>query len=237
MNFPIRKFTKLSRIIAYWAITCFHLRDVRILTVLFQIFAKNKHIDEGCFASLHHLPFPMPKITAEKSKHFNEVFGSSTTQNHRPNLIEKEKSSHQLPFSPSSQAAKNTNAVVQCDECGKWRCMYSKLELKKYTAVKLNRFNQEFVYSCGTVPQDIVLYDVQYSNIIANVFVKANLTRCSPIEIPFYSSCNDPICFYCGCEEENSLEKDDAKYPICKICISKKLLPVDKRTRSIKPKK
>ena len=91
---------------------------------------KNKHI-EGFFASLHRLPFPMPKITAGKFKHFNEVYGSSTTQNHRPSLIEKEKSSHQMPFSPSSQAAKNTNVVVQCDECGKWRCMYSKLKLKK----------------------------------------------------------------------------------------------------------
>ena len=127
-----------------------------------------------------------------------------------------------MSFSPSSQAAKNTNVVVQCDECGKWRCIYSKLKLKKYTAVKLNRFNQEFVYSCGTVLHE------QCSNIIANVFVKVNLTCNSPIEIPFYSACNDPICFYCGCEEENSLEKEDAKYPICKICISKKLLPVEK---------
>ena len=55
--------------------------------------------------------------------------GKSRQEGNRPGQIEKEKSSHHMPFSPSSQSAKNTGTVVQCDECGKWRCVYSERKL------------------------------------------------------------------------------------------------------------
>ena len=67
--------------------------------------------------------------------------------------------------------------------------MYSKYKLKKDVSTKLSRFNEEFIYSCGTILQDTVPYDDTYNDIIT-VFVKANHTCASPMEIPFYSACN-----------------------------------------------
>lgn len=108
-----------------------------------------KHLENDMFSTLHHLPFPMKKLGDEKFKHFDEVYGEITSEGNRPGLIEKEKSSHHMPFSPSSQSAKNTGTVVQCDECGKWRCMYSEHKLKKDVSSLLERFNEEFNYTCG----------------------------------------------------------------------------------------
>ena len=65
------------------------------------------------------------------------------------------------------------------------------------------------------------------------MFVKANLTCRTEIEIPFYSSCNYPICIYCGCNDKGSLVEEEGKYPICNSCVTKKLLPKDKSTRVV----
>ena len=75
-----------------------------------------KLLENKIISTLHHLPFPMLKQSEEKFRPFNELYGSATNENHRPGRFEKEASSHQMPFPPSSQNAKNTGVVVQCDE-------------------------------------------------------------------------------------------------------------------------
>ena len=185
------------------------------------------------FSTLHHLPFPMKKLGDEKFKHFDKEYGEIASEGNRPGLIEKEKSSHHMPFSPSSQSAKNTGTVVQCDECGNWRCVYSERKLKKDVSSLLEWFNEEFNYTCGVVLQELILYDTKYSKIQELMFVKANLTCRTEIEIPFYSSCNDPICIYCGCDDKGSLVEEEGKYPICNACVTKNFLPKDKRTRVV----
>ena len=115
-----------------------------------------KHLANDMFSTLHHLPFLMKKLGDEKFKHFDEVYGEITSEGNRPGLIEKVKSSHHMPFSPSSQSANNTGTVVQCDECGKWRCVYSKRKLKKDVFSLLERFNEEFNYTCWVVLQELI---------------------------------------------------------------------------------
>ena len=126
-----------------------------------------------------------------------------------------------MPFSLSSESAKNTVVVVQCGEYGKWRCMYSQDKLKKDVAVLLNRFNEDFFYTCGVVLQDDLL-DSTYERIQELMFVKANLNCRIEIEVTYYSACNDAICIYCGCEDISHLVESDGKYPICKTYISEK---------------
>ena len=172
----------------------------------------------------------MRKSTDENFKHFNDVYDEVTSESHLLSLTEKEKKSHKIPFSPSRQSAKITGVVVQCGECGKWRCMYSQHKLKKDVAVLLNRFNEEFNYTCGVLLQDVLL-DSTYERIQELIFVKANLNCRIEIEVTYYSACNDAICIYCGCDDISHLVESDGKYPICKTCISKKLLAKDKRTR------
>ena len=169
------------------------------------------------------------ELNNEKFKHFVDLFGIATNESHRPGAIEKEKSKHRVPFSPSSQYAKNTGTVIQCFECGKWRVFYSKYKLKKNQLECLVRFTEEFMYTCGTFIQDAVFYDEEYKDVYENVYAKANLTCSSQIEIPFYSACNDPICIYCGTEDR--LIVKEGKHPICEPCIARKLLPVDKIMR------
>ena len=71
--------------------------------------------------------------------------------------------------------------AVQCGEIGKWCCMYSKNNPKKDVAMKLIRFNGEFVSSCGTILQDTVLYDEYCNGNITNDFVKGNVTCTTPV--------------------------------------------------------
>ena len=85
--------------------------------------------------------------------------------------------------------------------------------------------------SCATVVLQDVALDSKYERIQELIFVKGNLTCRTEIEIPYYSACNDAICIYCGCDDKAHLLESDGKYPICKTCISKKLLAKDKRTR------
>ena len=82
------------------------------------------------------------------------------------------------------------------------------------------------MYTCGTFIQDAVFYDEDYKDVHENVYVKANLTCSSQIELPYYTAWSDPLCIYCGTEIR--LDIQPYKYPICAPCISKKLLPIDK---------
>jgi hypothetical protein len=189
-----------------------------------------KHLDDHKFSNLHHLPFPMPmELNKEKFKHFQAVFGKPSTESFRPGALEKEKSKHRMPFSPSAQLAKNTGTVIQCTQCCKWRVLYSKYKLKKTQLDDLVRFTEEFHYTCGTFIQNAVFYDEEYKSVYENVYVKSNLVCETNIEIPYYSSSADPICIYCGTEEQLQLQAE--KYPICQRCLSLKLLPIDKRMR------
>ena len=140
-----------------------------------------------------------------------------------------------MPFSPSSQMAKNAGTVIQCGQCCKWRVLYSKYKLKEEQLKCLNRFTEEFIYTCGTFIQDAVFLDDEYKAVYENVYVKANLTCSANIEIPFYSACDDSICIYCGAEDRLNIIPE--KYPICQPCLAKKLLPIDVRTRKSQGKK
>ena len=73
--------------------------------------------------------------------------------------------------------------------------------------------------------------DVEDS-ILKSVFVKQNLRCESPIEIPYYSAGNDPICYYCGGQNELSTNTD--YYPLCTSCHGKE--QIHKRTRFFTPK-
>ena len=93
-----------------------------------------------------------------------------------PGTVEKENSKHRMPFTPSSQYAKNTSTVIQCVDCGKWRCVYSKYKLKHAQMNALQKFTTEFFYTCDTCIQDAEYYDDEFQLVYENVYVKANLT-------------------------------------------------------------
>ena len=66
---------------------------------------------------------------------FADAYGTSTTENDRSSLIQGRKMKT-LTYSPSEQHARNTGVLVQCDECDKWRLLFSKRKLTAMQAME-----------------------------------------------------------------------------------------------------
>ena len=91
---------------------------------------KSPRLPTEVFNEIHHLPDPEPS-GPDHYKFFDDVYGQPTSEKHRPSLIQKNQTKHGIPFSPSAQCAKNVGIVVQCQECDKWRCLYSKRKISQ----------------------------------------------------------------------------------------------------------
>lgn len=154
---------------------------------------KPPRVPSNIFCDIHHLPDPIPED--DKYKDFEEVYGSQTSEEYRPSLLTPGEKQHGMPFPPSLQYAKNVKIILQCGECSKWRVIYSKFALKKVERVELENIFEDIEYTCGSIFSDIECHS---NSVLRSVFVKRNLTYNSPIEKPYYSADNTPICYYCG---------------------------------------
>ena len=83
-------------------------------------------INSETFPTIHYLPNPVPGAH-DHYKGFEEVYGESPMDKHRPSIQSKQQRS--LNFSPSQQHVKNVELLVQCEECGKWRLLFCKHKL------------------------------------------------------------------------------------------------------------
>ena len=54
---------------------------------------------------------------------------------------------------------------------------------------------QDILYSCGSGLQEIEHDD---HSVLHKVFTRMNLNCASPIEIPYYNTNYEPLCYYCG---------------------------------------
>ena len=201
------------------------------------MFSVKKCVDPSCickpprlsreqFDSLHHLPDPVPD--GDHYKKFENLYGSTTTEQHRPSLQEC-KGKCGMPFTPTAQYANNVKLVLQCHECEKWRLViYCNCRLSPKEKSELSEILESVQYSCGCALQDIEHDD---ESILQKVFTRANLTCLSPIEIPYYSTnAHEPLCFHCG--SEGTIDDDinlKDKYPICAQCLAKKPLIMRRR--------
>ena len=77
---------------------------------------------------LSFLPEPIRKENGHY-KGFNEVYGT-LTEDSRPSLTARSSSNKKkMLYSPSIQHAKNTNLMVQCEECSKWRLIFAIIKI------------------------------------------------------------------------------------------------------------
>ena len=91
------------------------------------------------FKSLHHLPDLQPR----GSDHYNDfesLYGTDTSEVHRPSLQSKRIKGHDVPFSPSTQHAKNSGIVINCTECQKPRVLHSEKKLSQVQNAEVMRF-------------------------------------------------------------------------------------------------
>ena len=130
-------------------------------------------LSSGIFKTIHHLPDPEPaKTNPEKYACFQDLYGKvnqKIVDVHLPSKNSKGKE-HGMPFSPSAQVAKNTKLVLQCEECLRWRCVYSKQKISKVEKSQAMQLFELISYSCGASLQDVV----EFSGDVTHIYCQSN---------------------------------------------------------------
>ena len=170
---------------------------------------KPVRLDSNRFNTLHFLPSPVPADDGHYHP-FEQVYGSKTTEEHRPSLKAKRHCSS-IGFSPSQQHVKNVNIVILCDECELWRLLFCRYKITVQERTLLQTILQDVSYSCGATLEDLDL-----PGRLKGVCIKAHTCN-DPIEKLYYSSGFEPICYYCGILVEDSPDF----FPQCESCSSK----------------
>ena len=165
------------------------------------------------FSSLHFLPDPIPGKDGHYCS-FTEIYGKSTSEEHRPSLQKPKGRQKSLPFVASVQHVKNASIMIQCEECEMWRLVYSKYKLTEAQRKALNSAFNDFTFTCGAQLQDLGL------DFIGND-ICTRIIRCyEPLEKLYYSvGTYEQICIYC-CSSKDLTTKD-GYFPQCNTCIGK----------------
>ena len=163
---------------------------------------------------------------------FESIYGTQTTEEHRPSLVARNQGGHQIPFSPSSQTANTVKQLLYCVDCGKPRVMYSQTKLSTEEKETLDLLTDVLQYSCGGVLSELKSPDnCRENEILDKVHVRANLVCANPVEIPYYSSkAFVDVCFHCG--KKDDISRDEGAYPACNNCKGSKSVAL-KRKRNI----
>ena len=175
---------------------------------------KPVRMDIDQFKNIHCLPDPVMGPD-DHYKPFSDVYGTPTTENDRPSQIQRRKTKT-LTYSPSEQHVKNAGVLVQCDECDKWRLLFSKRKLSLRERTQLEQIIADVSYSCGATTEDLLFPDTLKS-------VGMRIHNCiDPIEKIYYSAySDDPICIHCGTSNNLTLPVNlDTFYPFCLDCSS-----------------
>lgn len=164
------------------------------------------------FEKLAFLPNPVLQEDGHY-KPFDTVYGTKTSEEHRPSLQKRPTRRKTLSFVASVQHAKNTNLMVQCEECEMWRLVYSKCKLNISELSTLQGMLEDFTYTCGAS-----LFDLGLVGRLEDVVIRD--LRChDPLEKLYYSLNHKPICIYCC--TENDLCSPEGCYPQCQDCSTK----------------
>ena len=166
------------------------------------------------FEKLRFLPDPLMQDDGHYLP-FDKAFTSDTTEKDRPSLKRKSVAKP-LPFSPSVQHAKNTDTMVQCEECDSWRLVFSKKKLPNTARSTLQSILEDVSYTCGSSFEDLDLPDS-----LASIVIRDH--RCEdPIERLCYSAGYEYICIFCATASDLLESLPESTYPICSTCSATK---------------
>jgi len=144
-----------------------------------------------------------------------------TTEEFLPSAKETLEKGHRCPFNPTAQTARNVGTVIQCQDCGKWRCLHSNRKLKQAERDELSVILDTVLYSCGSTLDDLKPEEGSDETVLNVVFVRANFCCRSAIEYTYYSAGYEPICIYCASEAPQIRE---GYYPQCEDCSGEKAI-------------
>ncbi|CAB4381993.1 unnamed protein product [Rhizophagus irregularis] len=172
------------------------------------------------FNTLSFLPDPIP--SQDNTDHyatFQDVYGTETTEKYRPTYMKSQASAEPIP--KSILVVSKIRGYINCEDCGKRRCVYSEKSLTHEEQEDFQQVLDSYSYSCGApvFPDDHYLKEL--------IFVCTQISCDSPIEILYYSSRksgNYPICYYCGEREDLVTPPQSLRecfkqiYPLCEEC-------------------
>ena len=179
--------------------------------------------DDLDFSQVHSLPDPIPIADKTKYKQFSDVYGTITTEHHRPSLSNQQQKKKR-EFGPTAQFVRNVGIVIECNECNKWRVLYSKSKLFPIEVSTLERYLDTIQYICGDSFENLGESD-DVGEIFKKVRVDDSLLCDRLMEVAYYSSgLFEDICFRCGkvpeneCDESNKVSVDEGYYYYCDEC-------------------
>lgn len=185
------------------------------------------------FETLNHLPDPVPR--GDHYDDFESLYGTETSEIHRPSYNPQKVKGHNIPFSPSIQRAKNANVVIQCDECQKWRVVHAEKKLSPDKRIQVLNEIDNLAYTCGSIFQDIIDYEESFLK-KNEVYVRKNINCSDGISIHYYGAGNELICVHCG-TLDNLVERDSQSvYPMCQTCIAEKKVWIKRNVRAFRAK-
>ena len=172
------------------------------------------------FKALAWLPDPV--IDQARPDHYlpySDVKGSDTDDTTHPSLQEKASRNRleEQGCDSSMFTAQRVRLTVNCSECGKPRCLYSRTALSTGDQDRLKMELEQFEYSCGSpvLPPESKLH--------GTVFVKLAINCSDHVEFAYYSAKLNlhGVCCHCGAEDASKPQALLAKYfvvlPICRV--------------------
>jgi len=171
---------------------------------------KPVNLPRHVFDTIKHLPFPMPGSDGHYLS-FSDVLSKETSEEHRPSFKKKPSNAKKktLPFYASVQHVKNSQLMVQCEECNMWRLVFSKHKLTIVQRQKLQAILEGHSYSCGAK-----LSELELNSEFKDVEIRDHACG-DTIEKLYYSAGLEPICVYCGVDHPFTSE---SQYPQCENC-------------------
>ena len=171
-------------------------------------------LDSNVFETLSFFPDPIPE-NDDHYKSFSDVYGQTTSEQHRPSLTKKPR--QKIGFVPSQQHVKNVSTLIQCEECDKWRLMFCSHKLSRQEIVTLTKCLDDVSYTCG-----ILFSGLNLPGRLKTVCVKDH--ACADRTEKLYYSCGfEPICCYCATTD---VANDLINYPVCSECFLEGQKPI-----------
>ena len=99
--------------------------------------------------------------------------------------------------------------MLQCDECGCWRLLYSKKKLKAGERQRLEQELDGLMFTCGSS-----LEELELPALLKEVYIR-NVNCADPIKKLYYSAGCGPICIYCATDV---IAEKSEYYPQCSDC-------------------
>ena len=99
---------------------------------------KPVRLPSDIFSKLIHLPFPVPSTDGHYQPFIEAYNKPSSSEEHCPSASAK-RPRKSVPIPTSVQHAKNTNLMVQCEECAMWRLVYAEKKLSVQLRKRLEK--------------------------------------------------------------------------------------------------